>query len=267
LPAGVVNLRASLQKGYKMQIQIASDLHFEFYDARTDIFDFISKLRYGADPYKSTLTTPDVLILAGDTSTKGTLPITLEILSNYYPEIIYVLGNHEFYQHSFQDVKKLVNDLNIKNVHLLDNNTITIKGQRFVGSTLWFRDDPQNILYQNNMNDFWVIEDFKHNVYQENLKAIGFLNAEVNENDIVITHHVPTNLSVAKKYKGSKLNRFFTCDMSDLIIERQPKVWIHGHTHNSCDHMMGNTRVICNPYGYFEHEENEDFKYDLILDI
>jgi Icc-related predicted phosphoesterase len=250
-----------------MLLQIASDLHFEFYDARQDIYDFVSNLSHGPDPYKLTITKPDVLILAGDTATKGSLPIALEILSDYYPEIIYVLGNHEFYHSSIKDVREIVSNIKIKNVHLLDNDTITIQGQRFVGSTLWFRDDPQNIIYQNSMNDFWIIKDFKHNVYQENLKAIGFLNAEVNENDIVITHHVPANLSIAPKYKGSTLNRFFTCDMTDLIMERQPKFWIHGHTHNSCDHMMGNTRVICNPYGYFDREENEEFQYDLTIEV
>jgi Icc-related predicted phosphoesterase len=243
-------MRQTKLTGEKMKIQIASDLHFEFYDARADIYDFVSNLRHGLDAFNLTINPPDILVLAGDTSTKGTLPIALEILSDYYPEIIYVLGNHEFYKSSIRNVREMVNNLNIKNV----------------GSTLWFRDDPKNILYQDRMNDFWTIEDFKHNVYQENLKAIGFLNSEVNKDDIVITHHVPTNLSVSPKYKGSTLNRFFTCDMTDLIMERQPKFWIHGHTHNSCDHIMGNTRIICNPYGYFEHEANEEFKYDLTIE-
>jgi len=250
-----------------LKIQIASDLHFEFYDARTDIYDFVSNLAHGKDASHPTETIPDVLILAGDTATKGSLPITLDILSNYYKDIIYVLGNHEFYKSSIRDVREMVNNLNIKNVHLLDNSSITIQGQNFVGSTLWFRDDPKNILYQNNMNDFWMTEDFKRNVYPENLQAIGYLVSEVNKDDIVITHHVPTNASVAAKYKNSTLNRFFVCDMTEFILERQPKMWIHGHTHNSSDHMMGNTRVICNPYGYFKVEENEEFKYNLIVEV
>ena len=30
----------------------------------------------------------------------------------------------------------------------------------------------------------------------------------------------------------------------------QPKLWIHGHTHDRCDYAIGNTRVVANPLGY-----------------
>ena len=31
---------------------------------------------------------------------------------------------------------------------------------------------------------------------------------------------------------------------------RQPKLWIHGHSHDRCDYSLGKTRVVANPMGY-----------------
>jgi len=30
----------------------------------------------------------------------------------------------------------------------------------------------------------------------------------------------------------------------------QPKLWIHGHSHDRCDYTLGKTRVVANPLGY-----------------
>jgi hypothetical protein len=52
---------------------------------------------------------------------------------------------------------------------------------------------------------------------------------------------------------------FFLCDVRKLIETAQPALWIHGHTHESCDYQIGRTRVVCNPYGYAGHEVNRAF--------
>jgi hypothetical protein len=46
------------------------------------------------------------------------------------------------------------------------------------------------------------------------------------------------------------MNAFFVCDMVPHVRERQPKVWIHGHSHDRCDYLLGKTRVVTNPHGY-----------------
>jgi predicted phosphodiesterase len=43
---------------------------------------------------------------------------------------------------------------------------------------------------------------------------------------------------------------FFVCDMAARVRERQPKLWIHGHSHDRCDYLLGRTRVVANPLGY-----------------
>jgi len=45
------------------------------------------------------------------------------------------------------------------------------------------------------------------------------------------------------------MNAFFVCDMAAYVRERQPKLWIHGHSHDRCDYRLGGTRVVANPRG------------------
>ena len=53
--------------------------------------------------------------------------------------------------------------------------------------------------------------------------------------------------------------------MNDFILEHQPRLWIHGHTHESFDYEIGKTRVVCNPRGYASTEENKEFRPDYTL--
>ena len=48
----------------------------------------------------------------------------------------------------------------------------------------------------------------------------------------------------------------------DQKLEHQPRLWIHGHTHESFDYQIGKTRVVCNPRGYASIEENHCFRPD-----
>ena len=114
------------------------------------------------------------------------------------------------------------------------------------------------------MSDFSYIKDWRR-IYEEHEYAISFLNREVKQGDIVITHHLPSELSIAPQYKRDTLNRFFCHDMTNFILDRKPSIWIHGHTHNSFDYTLGSTRIICNPAGYMG--ENRQFKFDLLVEI
>jgi Icc-related predicted phosphoesterase len=50
-----------------------------------------------------------------------------------------------------------------------------------------------------------------------------------------------------------------------IRLEHQPRLWIHGHTHESFDYEIGKTRVVCNPRGYASIEENKGFRPDYTL--
>ena len=38
--------------------------------------------------------------------------------------------------------------------------------------------------------------------------------------------------------------------MNQGYHEYQPKLWIHGHSHDRCDYLLRKTRVVANPLGY-----------------
>lgn len=112
-----------------------------------------------------------------------------------------------------------------------------------------------------------MIKDFRNQVYKKNTESIEFLKRELLSGDIVLTHHLPSYRSVPQRYKTSPLNGFFVCDLEGLILERKPSLWVHGHTHDSLDYHLGNTRIVCNPYGYLNHELNSGWVAVKLLDI
>lgn len=249
-----------------MKIQIISDIHMEFHaDGGAD---FISRLSHA-----------DVLVVAGDLCSYRQLPATLRKLCDAFEHVVYVLGNHESYGATIEDSRERVRATKTSfanaevgrvkppNLHFLDNSVATINGQRFLGGTLWFRDTPDNFRYEINLDDFSQIREIQVSVYEENARTVDFLNTNVRAGDIVVTHHLPTMASVSSRYKSSQTNRFFVCDMDDLIFDAKPKVWIHGHTHDSKDYMHGDTRILCNPFGYVGREINGEYCEDKILEI
>jgi predicted phosphodiesterase len=48
-------------------------------------------------------------------------------------------------------------------------------------------------------------------------------------------------------------------------MKKPPKLIVHGHTHDPCDYMIGETRVICNPRGYpAEHPWYENYQPKIV---
>jgi hypothetical protein len=100
------------------------------------------------------------------------------------------------------------------------------------------------------MSDFSYIAGFEGWVYQEHSIAKSFLSQTYA--DVWMMHHLPFWRSVHPRYEGDSLNRFFVGDISDEFRAHNapPRIIVHGHTHEPCDYMMGDTRVVCNPLGY-----------------
>jgi predicted phosphodiesterase len=239
-----------------MKIHVLSDLHFEFHKDS------------GITYRKSLVTDADVLVLAGDIATWDIIPKALAYFSKKYKHVVYVPGNHEYYLSSPEEVSAILSEVvnGYDNVHWLNDSAVTIEGQRFIGCTLWFRDDPNNIHHQHRLSDFNVIRKFVPWVYTTNVCSVIYLEENVTKDDIVVTHHMPTDRSTPNFFANGPLNRFFVCDMEELIYEARPKMWIHGHTHNSFDYKMLHTRVICNPFGYVARNENRKFAKKLVVE-
>lgn len=248
-----------------MRIQVMSDLHMEFGWGRGD--DFMNHLEPDGI---------DVLILAGDICVSRNMVDVIGAFCRLYKDstVIWIHGNHEYYQSDRDTVCRLSKQCEKENLNLrwLDNTAVEVNGQRFLGGTMWFEDTPENKYYKHSLNDFHLIRDFEKWVYVENTKTKKFIESECRPGDIVITHHLPADESVASMYRGDKLNRFYLCDVRHLMVKNAPKLWIHGHTHDSCRYKVtceggSECEVICNPRGYWRHQLNHNFVRDLIVDV
>jgi Icc-related predicted phosphoesterase len=106
---------------------------------------------------------------------------------------------------------------------------------------------------------------------QFHLESVSFLENILSEKfegvTIVLTHHAPTPSSVAQRFEGSLLSPAFASNLVPLILAHQPDLWVHGHVHDSFNYMIGATRVVCNPRGYFPHELNPEFDPTLVIEV
>ena len=239
-----------------------SDIHLEF-DYKAD--DFCNALKGGREGH-----TEDVLVLPGDVTVKNKTR-WLTLISPVFKHIIYVLGNHEFYHQNLDNTYRKTKEGLPDNVHLLQNESVTLDGVTFHGTTLWTDIDKGNPLSymtaNQSMNDFRLIRaDGGHSRFTpqrshtEHNVAKLFLRDNVKEGDVVVTHHAPSFQSIHEKYKGSNLNGCYASDLSDLILDIKPSLWFHGHLHDTVDYMIGDTRILCNPRGYVDIELNDEFE-------
>lgn len=240
-----------------MKIQVISDVHTEF--QKDSGREFVDKLEPEG---------VDVLVVAGDLCDHWNIPMTLLWLAEAYRQVVYVFGNHECYGSTIDQTRKQAMSVaSAPNLHFLDNSTCEIYGQRFVGTTLWFPYKPDNVAYEGRMNDFRKIRKLRETVYSESDRAAKFLREMVKSEDVVVTHHLPSDACVSPMYKGNSLNRFFVYGLDDVIFDAKPKLWIHGHTHDSKDFMHGDTRIVCNPFGYAGYELNGEYVDQKVVEI
>lgn len=245
-----------------MILQILSDLHIEFHrDLGKSFIDALEADR------------ADVLIVAGDV-----IPLhdpvvarnVFERLCRRYRDkpVLFVPGNHEFYGAGTiaAGMRTLDSFKDIDNLKVLDNDLVEIDGVEFVGSTLWFSYDQNRDRRDSSLlNDFNLISNFERDVNSKFLESVSYLNWHVNPNSIVITHHYPLPNSIHPQYARSPLNKFFGCDLSELIENNRPKLWVHGHTHNSFNYKYKDTHVVCNPFGYVAYDTNPEFILNMFI--
>jgi Icc-related predicted phosphoesterase len=226
----------------------------------------------------------DVVVFAGDMHVKdrGLRWIFEQGLG---VPVIYVLGNHEFYHDKFPGlIDKLKRDAEGTNVHVLENDSVEISGLRFFGCTLWtdmglFGDAPIAMAAAaSGMNDYHLIRNSetdrrltpKETVawHKHSIKILAeFLKAGDPEKSVVVTHSAPSIKSIPGRYLNHAITPAFASNMEGLILEHQPRLWIHGHTHDSYDYRIGKTRIICNPRGYVPNADNPGFKPGLKIEI
>lgn len=240
-----------------MRLHLMSDIHLNHYS------DKGAKFLKDLEPEGA-----DVAVVAGDIADPRVpeqYRNLFERLAELYKHTIVVLGNHDYYKSDWSTTHHVVTAAisGLPNTHLLDRSETIIDGQRFLGHAMWFRDTPEAQRGKNYFSDFLYIKGLENWVFEENAEFEGWIIPTLNVNDIVVTHHMPSQKSVAPQWKRSPSNCYFVCEMDGLIARAQPKLWLHGHTHDPFDYVIGNTRVVCEPRGY-PRERTGPYKPKLI---
>ena len=240
-----------------MRLQIVSDLHCDFHGD------------HGKKWATDFPVLADTVVVAGDLDDWNAINVPLEILCKKFKNVVYVAGNHEHWGISFKRLDRLRKELleEIPGLNWLHDSMVEIDGRRFLGGTMWFRKDPMDFLYRDQIKDWHKIEDFADNVYEQNRITVKYLRDNIQEGDIVVTHHAPSEQSITDKYKWWNGNRFYVCHMEGTMSVKKPALFIHGHLHNSVDYMYEKTRVVCNPYGYKGYIPNASFDENKVVEI
>ena len=113
----------------------------------------------------------------------------------------------------------------------------------------------------------YTIEDHLSDAKEDYILLRRQLNKIKRGPVVVVTHFAPLPFSIVDEYKNDPLSAYFASDFRELIkSNRKIKLWCHGHTHAKFDYiyryktkgnLWGETRVICNPFGYFNENNAE----------
>jgi 3',5'-cyclic AMP phosphodiesterase CpdA len=269
-----------------MKIRVLSDLHLE-HDMPEDV----------------PAAAADLIVLAGDIHNHAHgLRWAAATLGRAAPgtPIVYVPGNHEYYEGEFDAVESLMRETaaGTPHLHFLNGDSIADPQGRWrvLGTTLWtdfalFGASPAALALAHEaaarcMFDYHGIIRIAdpasggsrafatHDALDLHRHARRWLDQQLRQPfagfTIVVTHHAPHPLSLAPRYADDLASAGFITDLSELCTA-PVALWIHGHTHTSFDYTVGATRVVCNPRGYVdrvrERAENPQFAWDHVVEL
>lgn len=244
-----------------VRIHVASDLHADLYHKVWGEQD-LTQLGPIYNPPEC-----DLVLFGGDVANGvGWSSWYLKKLYGNRP-MFWVPGNHDYYGAVYSAAVKhwQADETCIHHrVVTLEINGVPIQ---VMGATLWtdFELDPVHsaqarIAAFGGMNDF---REIRKNAFEfakvEDWEKwhrldLDFIRRNLDKPfdgvRVVMTHHLPSPLSISYRYANHPLNGAFASNLNQMIGEYQPDLWVHGHTHTSCDYYYGNTQVVCNPRGY-----------------
>ncbi|MER2251509.1 metallophosphoesterase [Methylorubrum podarium] len=218
----------------------------------------------------------DVAVVAGDVH----MPLTrsLDWLAERLPgmPVIYVPGNHDFWWDRGEERYTIYDQLErgreraaTLGIHLLLDDAVVIGGTRFLGGTLWtdFRLGSLGLThaFRSAQGHFGMVDYRRIRTGPRSRNRIepgevlamhrttrAFIEAELarphDGSSVVVTHHAPHPDSLPDPH--ADLTWCYASDLTDLVVDRGPDLWMHGHVHHAVDYGVGRTRVICNARGH-----------------
>lgn len=261
-----------------MILRLVSDIHLEFDKHGKPSVDLNELLKGDYD----------VAIFAGDIATKLNFRRWKGFEKLVKPTIM-IAGNHEFYGETFPDlIPKLKTEASkFENLHFLENEELLINNTPFFGGTMWTGFDGAPgvekgiamAIAQSGMNDFKKITCHTSKGYTKlkphilanyHVEAISKLQSfleKYKSDSVVVTHHAPSiQSSIVSGFANDPINAAYSANCESLINRYQPRLWVHGHIHNSVDYYLGDTHILSNPHGYID-VKNPKFKPDFNISV
>lgn len=274
-----------------MKVAYTSDTHLDFWvkdvnpqspKTKKKIFDFIQNI---LKPKEA-----DVLLVAGDIGhyNKQNM-IMLEMLNDFYGEVIVVNGNHDMYLVS-KNIQKEYHHMSHKRtdelkqmcqeagIHHLDGEVIEIKGTKFGGTGMWYDLPTDNDLYdwKEAMNDSrlimngpvhryknlggWNMYSSPTEVIEPSFKTQFHYEKEVkkldsiSDIDVFVSHvcpvHIPDYIKDQRYGVTNKYNKFYESDNLQLLQATGTKYAIFGHTHIEAEFELGGIQFKASAVGY-----------------
>jgi len=271
-----------------MKIHVLSDLHLEL-----------------DRPATVPQVDADLVVLAGDihNHTAGLQWGAAQFAgasSGAVPQVVYVAGNHEYYDGEMTEVETAMRETATRwpHLHFLNRSSLVDPGGRWrvLGTTLWtdfalFGDSSAAIALAQqaatrSIYDYQGVIQLAdadlgtpraltpNDTLALHREARAWLSTELARpfagHTIVVTHHAPHRLSLAERFAQTPVSAGFISDL-DALLGPPVSLWIHGHTHTSFDYTVRGTRVVCNPRGYLDRRtkkaENPAFAWDCVVEL
>lgn len=179
----------------------------------------------------------DMVILGGDIDL-GAAGISWAAQTFADRDVIYVPGNHEYYDRDFDACNALMESsaADVPGLHLLAPGTVVLNGVRVIGAPLWSALVEPGISegfmpaylrgLERDISDFHVIRRagrrWSANDCREVFRQhVAFLERELarpyDGTTIVITHFLPTRTAIAPEYEGDPMNGYFASALDYLM--------------------------------------------------
>lgn len=251
-----------------MRLHLVSDLHLDHDRAADEAF--LQGLKAQPDV--------DLLVVAGDWYSISRPLSTASLVQRFlelYQRVLLVPGNHDVWLGTPGEAAKAMedaagSDAETRVFFCPEPRKLEIAGQKFIAGTMWFR--KPSLRQEQNFIDFRKTQAPRDWFFEQQRKFQDLLydgwdngNGPDLQDTVVVTHHLPHPASTPKQFVGSPTDHFFMCNMTGAIMERRPKLWLHGHTHDPSDYVVYKTRVVCHPRGYpFEYRHRPPYEPKLI---
>lgn len=271
LPVGDQKLCKHMLEWSMMKNAIwATDIHLDHLE-NAEIFEFMDSVN-SADP--------DGLLLCGDIATASSIEPMLELMDEHVMcPVYFVLGNHDFYGGSIENIRKLVSKRckTLKNTcYLTGKNVVTFtKETALIGHDGWYDGRAGNYMASPiALKDYYLIEDFMPLHKAARAQKMLSLADDGNQvlvkrlqsafhkaNLVILVTHVPP-FREASRFNNQVSNddwapHFVNQGLGEKLVATM-KEWpskrllvLCGHSHHEADILpLENLRVLCGKATY-----------------